>query len=161
MTHRYLAVAASMLGACVLVACDTSDTPARQTPSPTTTTTSPLGSPSAAAPPTSAAASSPAAVPLPRAADGTNVRACLDGRCEILVSKPIDIPLDGRHGIGVLSVTAIDSSGVDFQSVSPSGFVSSFHDQHPDQGGPSTMNKLAIGVIAISGTKAVIRLSPA
>jgi hypothetical protein len=98
---------------------------------------------------------------LPRAADGTNVRACFDGNCEILVSKPVDIQLNGRLGIGALSVTAIDSSGVDFRSISPSGFVSSFLDQTPSQGGPSTMNKLAISVVAISDKKAVIRLSPA
>lgn len=45
-------------------------------------------------------------------------------------------------------------------SVSPSGFVSSFLDQSPSQGGPSTMNELAISVVAISGSEAVIRLSP-
>lgn len=161
MIHRYLAASIALLGAFFLAACGAPETPAGQSTSPTDTTTSPLESPSAAAPPTSAVPSSPAAVPLPRAADRTDVQACFDGSCEILVSEPVDIPLDGSLGIGALSVTAIDSSGVDFQSVSPSGFVSSFLDQKPSQGGPSTMNELAISVVAISGKKAVIRLSPA
>lgn len=116
---------------------------------------------SATAPSISTSTPRPAVRPLPRAKDGTNLRACYDGRCEVLVTKPVDITLNGRRGVDILFVTAIDSDGVDFQTISASGFTGNLLEQRPDQGGPSTINRLAVSVVAISGRRAVIRLSPA
>ncbi|GLY83076.1 hypothetical protein [Actinoallomurus iriomotensis] len=40
---------------------------------------------------------------FPQAPDGTDVRACHDGSCEILVTKRTRIPLDSRFGFRTFS----------------------------------------------------------
>jgi len=52
------------------------------------------------------------------AVDGTNVAACADGNCEIEVSGPVDIPLNGHGDVTTLSVTTVDSGGIGFTTVS-------------------------------------------
>jgi hypothetical protein len=68
-------------------------------------TTSP--SPGDVAGATSTAAPSPSMSPtvaLPEAADGTDYDACYDGSCEILVTAPVEIPLD--PGLDAQATTA-------------------------------------------------------
>lgn len=98
--------------------------------------------------------------PLPGAKDGSNVRACFDGTCEIAVAGPLDIPFDGRYGVYGISVVAIAPGGVDLMG-STGGMTGNFLSQRPDQGGPSTLNELSFSVVAISGTTAVIAFFPA
>lgn len=97
---------------------------------------------------------------LPTAADGTDVTACVDGVCEVLLSGLTQIPIQDPS-VGVITVTAVDASGVDLQTVSPSGFQSVIEDQRPGQGGPSVINSVAIEVVALSGNQAVVKFSAA
>jgi hypothetical protein len=61
-----------------------------------------------------------AAAPV-TAADGTNVAACADGNCEILVSGPIDIELNEHGGLTRLSVVEVGPSGLGFTTTTPGG----------------------------------------
>lgn len=94
---------------------------------------------------------------FPAAVDGTDVTACSDGVCEILVAGPVDIPTPE----GVISVLTVAQGGVDLQMVSASGMTSTFSGQRPDQGGPSVLNDLAIEVVALRGGQAVLRFASA
>jgi hypothetical protein len=97
---------------------------------------------------------------LPTAANASDFSTCFDGECEIAVSEPVDIPLDGHLVVAKVSVVAIHSDGVDLRAVTPSGFVADLLSQRPDQGGPSKMNQLGLGVVAISRGTAVLDFSP-
>ncbi len=102
---------------------------------------------------------SSATAPLP-AADGSDIRSCYDGACEISVSKPVRIPVDGRSGFDAVQVTAIEPNAVSFRvdyphgsgsgSASPGGAVSFGAGAHRTQ----------ITVVAIDAGTAVIRMSP-
>ncbi len=132
-------------------------------------TTAPSATPPSSSVPasTSASAASSSAVPktstalkpFPAAADGTNLRACADGDCEILVTGPVTIRLTKGLGMSSLDITAVSPAGVDFQSSSPSGMVMSATGQTPNQGGASTFNKLSFEVVALEGSKAVVRFT--
>ncbi len=131
--------------------------------SPTASTTTPPSSPAPASTSATAASSSAAPTtskaPFPTAADGTNLRACADGDCEILVTGPVTIRFNRSLGMSSLDITAVSSAGVDFQSVSPSGMVVSAMGQTPNQGGASSINKLSFEVVALEGSKAVVRFT--
>lgn len=96
--------------------------------SPTASTTTPPSSPAPASTSVRAASSSAAPTtskapkPFPTAADGTNLRACADGDCEILVTGPVTIRFNRSLGMSSLDITAVSSAGVDFQSVSRPGW---------------------------------------
>jgi hypothetical protein len=119
--------------------------------------TAPPASPSvppSSAPPTSAT--------LPPAANGTNVNACAQGQCEILVTGPVAIPVDpATTGVASLAVSDISPDGVDFLATTSDGTTTNMLGQLPDQGGPSQVNHLAVLVVAYTGRAAVIRLSRA
>jgi hypothetical protein len=58
----------------------------------------------------------------PAAADGTNLDACADGNCEVLVSGPVDIRLTGQGGgITTLSVIEVNPTGLRFKTTSEEG----------------------------------------
>lgn len=48
----------------------------------------------------------------PAAEDGTRTDACFDGRCEVALSAPTNIGLDGKHGVDHVSVDEIAEDGV-------------------------------------------------
>ena len=114
---------------------------------------------STVAQPTRATATSPTTTPpaLPAAADGTDVGACADGTCEVLVSAPVDIAVPGND----ISVVTVRPAGVDLRTVGADGFTTTFTGQRPDQGGPSVLGKVAVAVVAISGSQAVLHIAPA
>jgi len=59
--------------------------------------------------------------PEPSAADGTDVTACADGTCEVLLTaQRLDVPTP----VGVLSLTVTDE-GVEYSLVNPSGGTNS------------------------------------
>ncbi len=120
------------------------------TPPPTTRSASPSVPPSSA-PPISAT--------LPAAANGTDVDACAQGRCEILVTGPVAIPVNPGTGIASLSVSGISPDGVDFLATTTDGTTTNMLGQLPNQGGPSQVNHLAVLVVAYTGHSAVIQLS--
>ncbi|MET7991647.1 hypothetical protein ABZU76_12125 [Amycolatopsis sp. NPDC005232] len=63
----------------------------------------------------------PAGEVLPNAADGRNYAACADGNCEVLVTKPVDLPAGGRGDVDTLSITRIGPGGVDYELKSAHG----------------------------------------
>jgi hypothetical protein len=77
------------------------------------------------------------------------------------LTKPVTISLDGQLGVPQLDVTTVGPDGVDFVVVMPDGTQASMLGQRPDQGGPSTLNKLQVYVIWLGKDSAVIRLAPA
>lgn len=97
----------------------------------------------------------------PPAADGSNVRACYDGACEISVSGPTRIPLDGRSGFDAVAVQAVEPNKVSFRVNYPNGSSSG----SASPGGTVTFRNGAGGtritVVAIDAGTAVIRMSPA
>jgi hypothetical protein len=95
--------------------------------------------------------------PLPAAADGTEVGACADGTCEVLVSGQVEIPVPGEP----ITVVTIRPAGVDLRTVGADGFTTTFTGQRPDQGGPSVLGEVSVAVVAISGSQAVLRIAPA
>lgn len=65
-----------------------------------------------ASPHTSPSPSATSAPPPPTAADGTRYAACAEGTCEVAVSRPVDIAVDG----GTLSVTEVKpDDSLDFE----------------------------------------------
>lgn len=111
-------------------------------------------SPPAATPSTA----SPTATPFPHAANGSHFQACADGRCEVLVTHRVRLPVH-CCGLSFLEVTRIRPEGVDFQGVAGDGTLLQLSDQTPDQGGASTIDNLSVAVIALDRHRAVIKLS--
>ncbi|MEU5154692.1 hypothetical protein [Glycomyces sp. NPDC021274] len=72
---------------------------------------------------TTAEATEPEPSPTPEqptAADGTDYAACGDGSCEVAVSEPVDLELDGF----TLQVTAVIEDGVDISTERGGGSTS-------------------------------------
>lgn len=105
-------------------------------------------------------ASARAAAAPPTAADGSNIGACYDGECEISVSQPVKIPLDGRAGFDAVMVEAIEPNKVRFRVDYPHGY--SWGSTSP--GGTvifrSGSGGETIRVMAINAGTAVIKMSP-
>lgn len=116
-------------------------------PVPTTSLTpSPSPSPPQSAPPQSA--------PPPAAADGMDVAACFDGRCEIVLAGRLEIPLDKRFRVSGLTVSIADGESVNV--VANGGMLQA----GGGVGAQMTLNAIRIEVVAVRNSEAVIRLSP-
>lgn len=92
---------------------------------------------------------------LPAAADGTDLRACRDGRCEVQVSPHDRIPAPSGMGIDTITVTAITADGITLTGTGPGTVVS------VGWGGPgetSYLNDLAITLVAVADGRAVLRI---
>lgn len=160
---RRMALVSAVTVAGLLTGCGS---PAEETASPAdapaTSMTSPAASsPAASSPsasPSPSVTSSPTASSLPKARNGTRLRACRDAKCEVLVSDGKTIRLDARWGLSPVEVTVEDDS-VTFHSVTQSGMQVTMAEQRPDQGGPSTINGVSFEVLAVKGKKAVIKIT--
>jgi hypothetical protein len=132
-------------------------TGATVSPTPTPTTASPART--TALPTRTTASPSPARrSTFPHAADGSKIGACADGRCEVLVTHPVRVPLHCRHcGVTFFAVVRIRPSGVYFHVVGSGG--SGITVQQPPGADPSSINHLAWTVVAVKGHRAVIKLS--
>lgn len=154
---------------CALAAGCTSDTPETE-PSRATSTAS--STPSVEV----SAATTPPTAPLPRAADGSNLDACEDGRCEVLVDKATTIPIDARRldvdGLRVESIeqdtvklAVIASELYSFSTDGDSSRIVSQMGLTPGATGPAgtvvTANRLRVEVVAVANGAAVLRLTPA
>lgn len=135
-------------------------TPGRSSGAPSrTASASPTPTPTVT--PTPTRTPTPTPKPRPKPKDGTNLDACYDGSCEVLVTKPVTIPLDRDLGVPELPVNNIGPDGVDFPIVLPDGTSVGMLGQRPDQGGPSGVNDLRVWVIWLGEDSAVIKLAPA
>jgi hypothetical protein len=110
MSHPHRALTLLTATALALTGCGGAEEP----PDPTTTTAPVSSSPATETTPEP----SPTPATLPEAADGTDYDACYDGECEVLVTEPVDIPLDPDLPITATtaSVTVLEGSelGVEF-----------------------------------------------
>lgn len=86
-------------------------------------------------------------------ADGTDVGACFDGRCEIALSKPTAIKVDGRFGVSDLRVTKITADSVVLQS---SGAGGTWLSTSLGEGGTGIQNRLGFRVKSLGGGTAVL-----
>jgi hypothetical protein len=98
---------------------------------------------------------------FPEAADGTNVRACHDGSCEILATKRVRIPLDPRFDFKTFSFDPADSTWRYTYSNGGSGKLSFLAPPYSGSwAGPNAKQGLVLTVVASDGSKAVISLRP-
>jgi hypothetical protein len=131
--------------------------------------------PAVPVPPSASASAVPSKI-VP--ADGRNLRACRDGRCEVRISEGAQVPLPRRSGLGSLQVLGVGAAGVsmvipltgrDFDSdggcsttvTGPGAGSSAFVSLDCRKGEPGTVNKVALEILDISGRTAVLRVRPA
>lgn len=112
--------------------------------------------------PTGAVSRAPVRTPgLPQAADGTDVHACHDGSCEILLTKRTKIPLDSRFGFKTFSFDPADST---WRYTYPGGGSGRLKWLAPPYSGswagPTAEQQLVMTVVASDGSRAVISLRP-
>ena len=126
----------------------------------------------------SAGASAPgtfaSTAPPPTAADGTNVAACADGRCEVTVKAGTAIPVPKSMNVEKVTVSAVSRSrvtitGHDLGNSSGGGCTGQC-DSSSSNGNfkitlgadsQATENGLGLTVEQIAGDTAVIRVAPA
>ncbi|XKK39493.1 hypothetical protein HFP72_00410 [Nocardiopsis sp. ARC36] len=56
---------------------------------------------------------------LPEAADGTDLEACADAECEVLVEAGDEFAMDGTHGVDRFVVDAVDGEGLGMSGFGP------------------------------------------
>ena len=124
--------------------------------------TSSATSPGTVSAPPPASSSAPAAVtrtPAKPAAPGGNaadLKACYDGRCEISVSRPVTIPVDGRFGFTKFSITHIGAEGVTIAAHSAGTSLES----GVSPGGTAALNGLSVKVKSVTGGTALLEITP-
>ena len=96
---------------------------------------------------------------LPKAADGDNLKACSDARCEVYVRTGSKVPVSRRvAGFNTLVVSKVAPDGVDFGGSTPNTSVSAGGQL---AGATSQLNELMVTTVAIQGKTAILRLRPA
>lgn len=173
LSRALLAVAAT---ACLLAGCSadgsgqsgTQPSAAGSDAATTTATASATPLPTPSQSPTPAPTRAPATTPtrapattpaFPAAADGTNLKACADSSCEVVVRTGTKIPVSRRvAGFSRLVVSAVDSSGVSFGGSTANASVSAGGQQ---PGTTFRLNDLNVSTVARQGGVAVLRLRPA
>lgn len=130
-----------------------SNTAPTSTAAPTTPT---------AAPTTATPTAQPTVRPTPAfpvAADGNNLKACSDARCEVFVRTGTRIPVDRRvAGFSRLVVSSVGPDGVDYGGSTANASVSA-GGQVP--GLTFRLNDLNVTTVALKGGRAILRLRPA
>lgn len=89
-------------------------------------------------------------------ADGTDLGACFDGRCEIAVSEPMSIDVDRRFGVGDLRVTKVTDDTVVLRSSGAGTLLSS----SIGEGATGGLNGLGFRVRSLEGGTAVLEFFP-
>jgi hypothetical protein len=158
------------VAAWLLAGCSGGDDSGAGTPPSTTagtTVSAPSATPSSTsatsttAPPTVAPTVTPTrtAPVLPKAADGNNLKACSDARCEVYVRTGSKVPVSRRvAGFTTLVVSKVATDGVDYGGRTPNISVSAGGQR---AGSTSQLNDLKITTVAIQGKIAILRLRPA
>ncbi len=116
------------------------------------TTTPPMEPPVRSPSPTSTTTSSSQP---PSATDGSDVAACYDGNCEVVLSAPTDISVDPEFGVTAITVVTIEPDGVAVQADGPGVSLSG----GAGPGGAITLNGVTIRVLAINDASAVLNFS--
>jgi hypothetical protein len=133
-----------------------SNTPSSTAATPTTPTATPTPAPPTVTPTVRQTRTAPV---LPKAADGNNLEACSDARCEVYVQTGSKVPVSRRvAGFNTLVVSKVAPDGVDFGGSTPNTSVSAGGQL---AGATSQLNELMVTTVAIQGTTAILRLRPA
>jgi hypothetical protein len=126
----------------------------------------PIGSTAAAAATTGAVVTTtdppPAEPTVPKAADGANLKACFDGKCEVDVRAPVRLALDPATGVTQLSIPTIGPDGVHIEGTTTGGGTITV-DLYADPGAFAEgviNNALSISTMATIGGHALLRLAP-
>jgi len=117
-------------------------------------TTDPVTAPPTSEPP------SPSSSPLPSkpvlaAADGTRLKVCADGTCEVIVKNGDKLP--NASGVGPVDVQ-VKGGEVTLSKTSGDGFSSTLSGP---QGTVQQLNKQVFMIIAVEGNRAVLRMMKA
>jgi hypothetical protein len=110
----------------------------------------PPSAPPPSAGPSPSASPSPTRPAFPSAADGSNIKACYDGKCEVLVAKKARIPLKPSLRVSGLVVTV---SGGRVKMVAGGGSMQA-------DGNANTtlaMNGVVVYVVAVEDSRAVLK----
>lgn len=157
------------VAACLLAGCSSGDDSGTGTP-PSVTAGTTVSAPSATPSSTPATSTTPPPAPptvtptrtapvLPRAADGNNLQACSDARCEVYVQTGSKVPVSRRlAGFNTLVISKVATDGVDFGGSTPNTSVSAGGQR---AGSTFQLNGLKISTVAIQGKIAILRLRPA
>ncbi|WP_414941012.1 hypothetical protein [Amycolatopsis sp. cmx-11-51] len=108
--------------------------------------------PSSIAPPSSSGIARPDG-PLV-AADGTDLKACRDGDCEVILKPKDKIAFEARLRVTHIAVDSVSADGVTLSAALPSGTRSSF------SGSAGATNGIAYTVNAVKDGKAVVKFTP-
>ncbi|MBA8949126.1 hypothetical protein ACFQU9_30055 [Actinomadura namibiensis] len=126
-------------------------------------------------PDASARKKTPSAPTLPKAADGTDLKACADGRCEVQVDAPADLPVPRKLQVASVRVQSVGPDTVTLVGrplgSRTGGFCTGVKCSSSSAGGKFTLtlgpastgsqNDLKVTVVAVNGGSAVLRLAPA
>ena len=121
-----------------------------------------LAPPTATGPATTTTDPPPAEPTVPKAKDGTNLKACFDGTCEVGVRAPVTINLDPATGVTRLSIPTIGPKGVHIEGSTTGGGTITV-DLYADPGAFAqgvVNNALSISTMATVGGHALLRLEP-
>lgn len=91
----------------------------------------------------------------PLVARDSDVKACFDGRCEIAVSEPTEIPVDSRFGIDLVSVTLVTPDTVSMRATGNGNSLQTTS----GAGGICILNGLTIRVKSVHDGTAVLAFS--
>ncbi|MFF8763572.1 hypothetical protein ACF07Q_03590 [Nocardiopsis dassonvillei] len=150
--HRIRVLAAAGAATALLGGCAGAQEQDAATPDPSAADASPPGG----------ASPSPTAPAPPEAADGTDLQACADAECEVLVESGDEFTMDGSHGVDRFVVDAVGEDGLDVSGYGP-GTTLSGHLPPPiggEPGGVFVMNGFEITLVAVTDSGGVVRLAP-
>ncbi|WP_328326909.1 hypothetical protein OHA70_39335 [Kribbella sp. NBC_00382] len=158
-----LAVVATALAALALTGCGGQNdngaaAPASTTPASPTATPTP--GPGDTPPPDTAGTPTPPAKPLPKAADGTNYKACADSRCEVTVRTGTRLPVK-RSTLGFTSTLKIDRVSDGTVAYSAKGGCCSLSTSAQGPGKSYILNSLKVTTVSVTGKTAILSLKPA
>jgi hypothetical protein len=104
---------------------------------------------------------SASSTPLPEAADGTDLDACADAECEVVVEEGDEFAMDGAYGVERFVVTTVDGTGLSVNGFGP-GTELSGHLPPPEEGSEPPafiMNGIEITLVALVGSSAVMDMT--
>jgi hypothetical protein len=159
MNRNLIALSAAVVAALALTGCGSE--PAGEDPASATTE-----------PPATTESSSPVEEPSPteepgptddtplEAADGTDLDACFDGTCEVVVEAGTGIEFDDKFDVGTVQVTAITDTGVSLVLRDGMSSTSFGVGGGGASGGADGTELLAYTLMSVSGDTAIIAFYP-
>ncbi|GAA4906022.1 hypothetical protein LX16_3431 [Stackebrandtia albiflava] len=98
---------------------------------------------------------SPSEAGLPEAADGSDLTACEDGNCEVVVTESDEIPVDPAFGVDLFTVESIEQDTVTVQATGAGTYLR----VTISPSGAGSLNGILVKVVAVDGDRAVLNFS--